>query len=310
MIKKTKPRRERRQLADLSDYPLQQAFAGTTTEHDDEDLRESIHERGLQHPIEILPANDAGLDADTILDGHRRRDALLANGEEEIGVIVRYDLASASREEIDQAFLHANTDRRQLDPVSRAYLAAQRIAIEYGWSLDELLMSYAAQEVRERVGKMLGISGRHLSRLLRVIRTPMEVQAAVRQKRLSIVLAEKVADLPEDDQDVIVDRIQSGEPAKLVVESFVGGSSKEPANVGTAFVRYLRALSAAQDAITISDIKFSPKPDDLDLLASAIKFNEGLITRLVRNEKRNTKERNRALARINALAKRGHEDYC
>ena len=179
--KPDQPRLGRRPLAFLVEYPLQQALAGTTTEEDDEKLRLSVEEVGVKEPLDIIPTNGAGLPKNTILDGHRRRAALGQLGEETAPVRIRYDLASADRATLDKLFLEANSIRRQLDPVARAYIAVKLIEIERERPLDEIMsIGYEAREVMERVGKLLTISGRHLSRLLRVIQTPIEVQAAVR----------------------------------------------------------------------------------------------------------------------------------
>lgn len=134
-----KPRQERRSLLDLVDYPLQAAFSGTTSRQDDEDLRSSIERDGLQSRIEILPQNGAGLPADLILDGHRRKSALLALGKESASVSVRYDLATADRDTIDRMFLEANSVRRQLDPLAKAYIAARQMEIEHSRPLADLL---------------------------------------------------------------------------------------------------------------------------------------------------------------------------
>jgi ParB-like chromosome segregation protein Spo0J len=298
--KRTTPGKEHRRVAELVDHPLQSAYTGTTTEHDDEDLQESIEEHGLKDPIGILPKNKAGLRVNTIMDGHRRRDALVSLGEESTAVIVRYDLATASRETVDQEFLRANMDRRQLDPVARAYIAAKLIAIENKRSLNELMSGYMAGEVRERVGKLVGIGGRHLSRLLRVIRTPLEVQTSVRRKKLSIVLAEKVADIPDDVQAEIADRIRAGEDAKQVVESFVGKTCRKPTRSVTEFSHYMKSLKNVLECLSdsVDEIGFSATPEELEMLKAGQKLHRELIRRLRKTASGEAKSWNRAVGAL------------
>ena len=295
---KTKPKLERRRLADLLDYPLQGVYAGTTTKQDDEDLKVNIDEEGLRDPIEILPANEAGLPPDTILDGHRRRDALVACGETVVPVLVRYDLANADRPTIDRLFLDANSVRRQLDPIAKAYIAAKQMEIEHNRPLGELLEGgWETDELRERVGNLLGISGRHLSRLLNIVCAPLEVQAAVRQKKLSIVLAEKVAGLSESAQDEIADRIRAGDTPKGVVESFVRSAAGKPRDVETSLRRYLKALTTTLEHLpgAVKEIRFAPKPDEMAVLKRASELNTALAKQLQANERRNAGQLDRAV---------------
>ena len=298
---KTKTKLERRRLADLIDHPHQPAYAGTTTKQDDEDLKRSISEDKLRDAIEIIPENQAGLPANSIFDGHRRKVALLALGKKSAPVLVRYDLATADRATIDRLFLEANTVRRQLDPLAKAYIAAKQMEIEHSRPLADLLDGgWETDELRDRIGKMLGISGRHLSRLLNVIRTPIEVQAAVRQKKLSIVLAEKVAGLSQLEQHEIAVRISAGDAPKSAVESVVGTAAGKPKCVETSFRRYLEALSKSVEHLGdgLEQIRFSPEPGEITVLERASWLNEALVKRLRTNERRNAGTRNHALKAI------------
>ena len=300
----TKQKHEGRSLSDLVDFPLQAALSGTTSKQDDEDLHASVERDGLQRPIEVLPKNRAGLPVDSIFDGHRRKLALVALGKRQTIVCVRYDLATADRATIDRMFLEANSVRRQLDPLAKAFIAAKQMEIEHSRPLGDLLEGgWEADELRDRIGKMLGISGRHLSRLLRVIRTPIEVQAAVRCKQLSIVSAEKVAGLPKSVQDEIAGRIRTGNNPKTIVESVVGTAAGEPRCVETSFRRYLKALSKSVEHLGdgLQEIKFSPKPEELVALESACELNTRLIDRLRRNEQRNAVKQERSLKQLKRL---------
>ena len=64
---------EKRNLADLIDHPLQSSYFDALSDHELRALADDIGRNGLKNLIEILPANAAGLPANTIIDGHQRR---------------------------------------------------------------------------------------------------------------------------------------------------------------------------------------------------------------------------------------------
>jgi hypothetical protein len=64
------------------------------------------------------------------------------------------------------------------------------------------------QNVRDRVGKAIGMSGRNLDRYLRVLETPMPVQDAVDAGRLPLVIGAKVATLPKAQQEELAEQIK------------------------------------------------------------------------------------------------------
>ena len=149
----------------------------------------------------------------------------------------------------------------------------------------------------------MGISGRHLSRLLNVIRTPIEVQVAVRCRQLSIVAAEKVAGLHQSQQDEIAVRIRAGDAPKSVVESVAGTTAERTRSAETSYRRYMRALDRCVEHLSdgLQDIKFSPKPEELAALESACDLNSRLLDRLQRNEQRNAVRRERSMKELEGL---------
>src|SRR4051812_46962969 len=112
LMKPQKPTVERRSLRSLRSYPAQDAMFDPLSDTDLAALAENIRITGLKHPIEVLAKNRAGFPPDTILRGHQRFRALLLNGESEAIVLVRHDLADASRETIEREFLEDNLHRR------------------------------------------------------------------------------------------------------------------------------------------------------------------------------------------------------
>src|SRR5206468_3804207 len=72
-------------------------------------------------------------------------------------------------------------------------------------------------DLRDRIGKLVGRSGRHVQRLLNLLELPMPIQRAVSAKRLSIVLGDRVAGLDVELQKQIAGEIASGtDPAEVV----------------------------------------------------------------------------------------------
>jgi hypothetical protein len=238
------PQKEKRKLDELLAHPLQGVYFDDLSEADLQMLAENISENGLRNLLEILPKNAAHYPPNTIVSGHQRRRALLMLGHDEADVLVRYDLAEASSDEIEKAFLSDNLARRQLDTLAKARSALRLLEIEKGRARGDLSRHDQA-EARDRVGASIGVSGRSLSRHWRVLATPREVQDAHRRGELSMIVAEKVADLDDETQAAIVERMRLGEPAKAVVKEYVEVRRRSEANVNTAFTRFLRALYAA-----------------------------------------------------------------
>ena len=274
-----KRKRETRSLDSLLPYPDQGRFFDEFPEHELETLAEDIRQNGLKHPIEVLPANKAGLSPNTILCGHQRLRALQFLGYAEYPVMVRHDLAKASREELDGIFLGDNFHRRQLDPLAKARVAVRLLEIEKGRDR-ATLRPQDDPEARDRVGKLLGMSGRNLERYLRVLDTPTEVQDAFRRKELSLVDAAKVARLEKRDRNEIVRRLRSLEPVKQVVAPFLtpAVSKTKPLPAFEQFFGALkagsRALEGREDRICVQELAMG-----LAVLERAHELLDRLITR-------------------------------
>ena len=110
----TTARLETLRLADLSPHPEQEKFFRNYGKYEYGALKADIKANGLLHPIMVLPPeNAAGLPPYTILAGHTRRKLLLELGATTTEAQARYDLASATRAEVDKLFLNDNLARRQ-----------------------------------------------------------------------------------------------------------------------------------------------------------------------------------------------------
>lgn len=247
MAARTKEARcEIRLLKDLQPHPLQEYFFGYMSDHDLRALADDIRRNGLRTLIEVLPSNRAGLPPDTILKGHQRRRALKLIGFVETEVLVRYDLADADAAEIERCFLEDDGSRRHLDKLGRARRALRQYELERKRPRGGLRASEEG-EARDRVGKAIGMSGRNLNRYFRVLKTPVEVQNAFRAGKLSLVVAEKVADLGAKQQQVVAERIRKGDAAKAVVSEYLPRSDGRHRKVGDALACFVKGIRQGLD---------------------------------------------------------------
>lgn len=168
------PKEEVRKLKDLVEHPLQPLYNDGLSGQAFKEFARDV-KGGLRDKIQVLPANKAGLPANTILDGHKRKLALEHNGETFATVIVRYDLAEADALTLELKFLKFNMHREHRDTLLQARTALRIYEIEKKRPRGELKW-YEEGEARNRVGKTTGMSGRNLSRYFRLLKTHIEVQ--------------------------------------------------------------------------------------------------------------------------------------
>lgn len=243
-----RPQREARALSTLRAYPTQAGMFDPLSDADLEALARDIRERGLKHSIEVLPANAAGLPAGTVVCGHQRLRALQLNGETEVVVLVRHDMAGATRAQIEAEFLTDNLLRRQMDPLAKARVALRRAEVEREINGTDGGPEKEG-EVRDRVGRAIGMSGRNLVRYLSILRAPVEVQTAFQAGRLKLVPAARVGGLDKKAQTAISRRLRKGEDAAEVVKDYLAApeakSIAAPDQVVRAFAVGLEKLLAA-----------------------------------------------------------------
>ena len=107
------PRLEEVRLADLKAHPDQGKYFRRYGEFEYAALKADIRAHGLKTPPEVLPPdNAAGLPAYTLLKGHTRVKVLGELGHAAVRANVRYDLAAASRADVDREFILDNVARR------------------------------------------------------------------------------------------------------------------------------------------------------------------------------------------------------
>ena len=218
---------ETRKLQDLKSHPDQARYFTDLSDHDLAILAQDIRDHGLKLPIEILPANQAGFPANTILKGHQRKRALELIGRTEVDVLVRHDLAQVDPPTIEREFLNDNLNRRQLDVLGKARVSLRLYEIEKKRPRDQLGKE-DEKEARARIGKTIGMSGRHLDRYFRILRTPPEVQKAFQDGRLRLIDAEKVARLNPARQAQLACEMTGTQDLKALLRSYFPGRNQPP----------------------------------------------------------------------------------
>lgn len=303
--KKTEPAFEIRRLDELKPHPLQELYFGNSPDSKLHALVDDIKRNGLKHSIEVLPANQAKFPVDTIIVGHKRRLALQLLGYEETEVEVRYDLSEASAAEIELYFLDDNDNRQHLTRLAQARIALRRVEIEKDRDRGDLA-DWEHVEARDRVGAAIGMTGRNLSRYLRVLKTPSPVQQAFEVGKLTLVAADKVKGLPDEIQARIAEQIRAGGVPKTIVEAYISHSNGRPKDVGTSLKRFLKGLATGVEELgdRVSEIKKDIWKDNLPVLLEAQTLIDRLVVQIKRNITRGRKQKNATQEIANELKKR------
>lgn len=186
-------------IASLRPHPDQHLFDGTLAEADEHGLREDLHANGQRDPIKILADG-------TILDGHQRARLLGELGHSEVLAIV----VELVGDEFEQrsAFISQNLSRRQLSPLQRGVLMVRKFEADRGMGIGEALQPRHWRRVKAAVADILGVSGRHANRVLRILLLPHPVVTAVDQGRLSMSVAEKLDTLEAENLQSVVEEIE------------------------------------------------------------------------------------------------------
>ena len=236
------------EIAVPTPHPKQTAFFDACSDADERALQVEL-EHGQRDPIHVIPpGNKAGLPAYTILDGHRRVEALNRMGRPTVLAIIRYDLRDADAAAVEHAFINFNLVRRQLHALDKANAALRLFVLEKKLPRGLRGSGYES-EARNRVGTLVGVSGRHLQRLFNILMAPREVQRAVRDGHLKIILGEKVAGLPAAAQVEIAAKLSGladRSQANDVVAAYFTASGDKPAtDCFRCYARFVRVMRTA-----------------------------------------------------------------
>ena len=208
-------------LDSLVPFPDQELY-DPRSEAEDLALCEDIRVRGLQVPIEGVPEKCLKQTIYRILDGMRRLSALNALGYSHVEILVRHDLANVPEAERRLAFLSANLMRRQLGTMERVRIGIR--IIELQMNEGRPLSHGDLAKAREKIGRLIGLTGRSVAHYLRLSRAPLPVQRLVSQEWVQLVVAEKVASLPPEAQAKIAARlaaVRDAKEARAVISEYV-----------------------------------------------------------------------------------------
>lgn len=199
---------ESRPMHTLRPHPRQRELFGQPTVEAIAAMAESMQVSGLLHPIQVTPD-------DTVVCGHTRLEAAKSLGWKSIPCVILHELASQGSEAIVARMIRDNLDRRQMTKLQRARVT---LAME-GLDADKIRRQGLTNDERERVGRVLQMSGRNLVRWLRILATPTPVQDAVDRGELTLGKAGEISYLSVDQQLVIAAAIREGTcPLKAIAQ--------------------------------------------------------------------------------------------
>jgi hypothetical protein len=268
----TTPRLKVFKLADVKPHPDQERYFRSYGDFEYAQLKADIAATRVRVPPEVLPAgNAAGLPDGTLIKGHTRCKIWGELGHTSIEVLVRYDLQNVERAHIDEEFLRDNIARRQQDKLGQARAAVGLYLIERAKkgrmvSGDPLRVG----EVRDRVGQIVGMSGRNLQRYLNVLAARPEVQDAFAAGRVRLVDAARVVGLSKREQEALADRLRGGGDPKAVLAEFFPKGDGRHVRVGDAVAAFCRAIEKSHADL---DGRIDP------LSAKAVRKFEGSLRR-------------------------------
>jgi ParB family transcriptional regulator, chromosome partitioning protein len=265
---------ESRRVEDLKSHPRQAELFSDLNEAEFERLKQSLS-KGLNAPIKIT-------DDDTVIDGHQRLRAARELGWQEIQVWVGDDLPN--QQAIDQRHIEANLDRRQLNRIEQARLIRELCDLE---RKNRPRRHHAfLGDVRDRIGRRFGMDGRTAQRWMNILETPREVQDAVSQGKLTMLLAEQVSRLTHEQKKHVTDRIRDGEdPVQVVRDTLTQKRKPERQSEGSRKpVDGLELIAMLLDRVEIvdSDLSDEDTKRSLDALARCSKRCRALTSQLKR----------------------------
>lgn len=203
-----------------------------------EELTESIKERGVLLPILVRKTDDEEYE---IISGHRRTHAARLAGLESVPVIIR----ELSDDDATIVMVDSNIQREEILPSERAYAFQMKLeAIHH--------KGIKGAESREVVGETNGLSGRQVSRYIKLTQLLPELLEMVDEKKIAIKLAVEIAELSEKEQQEILDYYNLG--YKVSIEQIKSIKNKEKT---TEVIEQTEEKSRESTKVTISGSKLN-----------------------------------------------------
>lgn len=165
---------------------------------DDERMNElvsSIRERGILSPILVRKKDNFY----EVISGHRRKRAAEIIGLEKVPVIIK----ELTDDDATIIMVDSNIQREEILPSEKAFAFKMKMdAISH--------MGKRGDRSREIVGEDNGLGGRQVTRYVKLTNLIAELLDMVDQKKLTITLAVKIADLSEEKQKEVLNYINQG----------------------------------------------------------------------------------------------------
>ncbi|MGA2256158.1 MAG: ParB N-terminal domain-containing protein, partial [Thermoguttaceae bacterium] len=211
-----KPREETRKVDDLKPHPFAQKVLGDPPFHEIAELAEDMKKNGQRDAIDIRPDG-------TILNGLTRWLAAKMAGITELRVVVHeLDDTAAKKFVLESNLLRHHYSKLV---IGRIYVELKKLARGRGKKAPP-----GEGDVRDRLAKRFGISGRTLDNLEAMLDAPVEVQAVYQEGDLpdGVILA--VAKLSADLKKELVATLKTGDIDKeATIKAFLAAHKSPPA---------------------------------------------------------------------------------
>ncbi|MEI6881977.1 MAG: ParB/RepB/Spo0J family partition protein [Bacteroidetes bacterium] len=204
---------EAKPLNSISEIPISQVEANPfqpRTEFKEEELRElseSIKVHGVIQPITV---RKMGFDSYQLISGERRTRASRLAGLTNIPAYIRL----ANDQEMLEMALIENIQREDLNAIE--------VAISYKRLMDECSLN------QEQLGDRVGKNRSTVSNYLRLLNLPVNIQAALRDDKISMGHARAIIGIEDaDEQQYLFDQMIENNLSVRAVESLVRKASEE-----------------------------------------------------------------------------------
>jgi ParB family transcriptional regulator, chromosome partitioning protein len=189
-------------------------------------LREALMIDGLAHPIQLFEGK--------ILDGRHRYQLCV-----ELGVEMRFEEYQGSWEQAVKWAWRVNDARRQLTTEQRAAAGVAQKALEAERARERMTAGVNQHsspvetfpqadigKARDKAGEAVGVSGKTIDKAEKIAESAPDVFDRMKQGQYgSLETARKVAELPEEEREVVHQAMDEGVKAKEAVKSLVAANS-------------------------------------------------------------------------------------
>jgi ParB/RepB/Spo0J family partition protein len=284
--------REEWDITKIEPHPRQVELVGEYSDDEIIELASDIEAHGLKHALEVHPRG-------YLIAGHRRKAALERLGRTTVPVIVRHDLAELGDAAVEMHLIRDNLMRTDHHPLTIARFYTRLKELESG---RRGLTDSEVGALRDQLAKRFGKSGRTLDRYAAVLRTPAQIQEAIRRGQLTMTVGESIAALPKNIQAAIAGAIAGGTPPKTAAKRYLGRPQHYHRFVENGVAGLARALSRFQDDLEdrIEDIEpgDATLSEHLPVFRDAIDFLGELIEQLARTSEEEPEDESDPLAAL------------